>query len=125
MARKNWRKATGREWIYPTEQLRMSVQLRRIISGELVLKQRVNGFKLRGVRKVRNGQPQFHDGVPVYDAVLADDPQPLRMPQQIQMRYDLRSGRLVQLPTLMEPENPLPSFKRALENLRKGTRSCP
>jgi hypothetical protein len=31
-----WRKAKGKEWIYPTEQVRMSRQIKRILSGELV-----------------------------------------------------------------------------------------
>jgi hypothetical protein len=39
------RKANGKEWIYPCEQIRMSYVLRRIISGELVC---INGKPAMG-----------------------------------------------------------------------------
>jgi hypothetical protein len=57
-------KADGRQWIYRGEQIRMSHQLRRIISGEFVC---INGKPGRG-----------NAGM----AVIADHPQPLRLPIQ-------------------------------------------
>jgi hypothetical protein len=57
-------KADGRKWIYPREQIRMSHQLRRIISGEFVC---------------INGKPGRDNAG---KAVIADHPQPLRLPIQ-------------------------------------------
>jgi hypothetical protein len=56
------RKANGKEWIYPCEQIRMSYALKRIISGELVC---IDGKPGRG----NAGK-----------AVIADHPVPLHQP---------------------------------------------
>lgn len=99
------RKAYGKDWIYPTEQVRFSRQLKKIISGELVLKART----LRGHRSTK-GQPATKRG---FDAVLAENPQPLRMPMK--MGFDMKTGRIKLTPQFMPPENPLPNFKKIWE----------
>jgi hypothetical protein len=94
-------KASGRAWIYPTEQIRMSHVLRRIISGELVL-----------------GPPRWTShSTWRCDAMLATRPEPLRMP--LKMVFDFHRGRLALTPSHTPPENPLPSFKTLLNNPRR------
>ena len=79
-------KADGRSWIYPTQQVRFSHVLRRIISGELIL---------------RDGKP-----------VLADHPQPLvRAPK---ISFSMKTGRVTIAPE-PEPAPTLPSFKALLD----------
>lgn len=109
MSHHNWCKAYGREWIYPREQLRFSRQLRKIISGEVVMK----------VRLTKDGKPRRTGGpAPPHrrgyhqDPVLADHPEPLRMP--VKMTFDMKAGRLRMQPLREIPENPLPSFKTIL-----------
>lgn len=104
MRKGNYRKMLGKEWIYPTEQIRFSRQLRRIISGELVLQERVP-------RQI-NG-----NGKPVRDVVLATEPEPLVPPMK--KVYSLKVGRLVDVPAYTPPENPLPNFKAILENVKR------
>lgn len=93
----NLRKALGKDWIYPGEQIRFSRQLRKIISGEVVLK-----------------EMRRHTGKPVREPVLAAHPEPLRMPMKI--TFDMKAGRCRMQPSIVPPENPLPVFGRLLEN---------
>lgn len=109
MRKGNWRKADGKEWIYPTEQIRFSRQLRRIISGEIELKQTTR----RSRRDARQPGPRFQQTV-----VLATQPQPLVPPMK--KVYSLKTGRLVDVPAYTPPENPLPNFKAILENVPRG-----
>jgi len=90
-------KASGKQWIYRGEQIRMSYQLRRIISGELVC---MNGAPGRG-----------HAG----KAVIADRPQPLR--PGLHWHVDLKRGTAYLEPT-EPPPTPLPSFRTLLDNPR-------
>lgn len=94
MPKQDWRKADGKEWIYPREQIRFSRQLGRIIRGEVVLH-----------------EPGF--GFHVQDALINPNPTPLRMPMQ--MKYDMQARRFRLVPMLPPPENPLPNFKRLLD----------
>jgi hypothetical protein len=91
-------KADGRQWVYPREQIRMSHQLRRIISGEFVC---INGKPGRG----NAGK-----------AVIADHPQPLR--PGLHWHVDLKRGT-----AYLEPEGPplpmLPNFRTLLQNPRE------
>ena len=108
MSHHNWCKAYGREWIYPREQLRFSRQLRKIISGEVVMK----------VRLKKDGKPHRNGGSGrgrgyVQDPVLADTPEPLHMPMKL--TFDMKAGRLRMQPLREIPENPLPSFKSILQ----------
>jgi len=91
-------KASGKVWIYRTEQIRMSYQLRRIISGELVC---INGAPGRG-----------HAG----KAVIADHPQPLRLP--IQWRINLTRKDPFEWRAREPPPPALPNFRTLLENPR-------
>lgn len=97
----NWCKADGKDWIYPTEQIRFSRQLRRVIAGEIVLKvyPRPSAYQRK------------------QDAVLAAHPVPLVAP--LKKVYSLKLGRLVDVPAYTPPENPLPDFRTALTNLRR------
>lgn len=113
MPNHDWRKALGKEWIYPTEQMRYSRQLRKIMSGELVL---------RGRLSVRGVPVMNRYGTRVRDAVLADEPVPLQMPMK--MAFDMKTGRIGLLPKYLPPENPLPSFRTLLANAQKKF-SCP
>lgn len=92
-------KMSGDAWIYPTEQVRFSKQLQRIISGELV-QQAVDP----------NAPPCSHKSK--RNAVLAEHPVPLSGPMT--MVYDFRAGRLALRST--EPERKLPSFKSLLND---------
>jgi hypothetical protein len=89
-------KVRGNSWIYPGEQIRMSRQLDRIISGELVCEK-------RGQR---------------VDAVLADNPQPLRQPARL--AFDLSTGRLRWVQPRLAPHPMLPSFRSWLTKFAKG-----
>jgi hypothetical protein len=91
-------KADGRQRIYPTEQVRCSHVLRRIIAGELL--------------PVRGSVGPHSRSAKGY-TVTPEHPVPIRrLPK---LRYDLKTGRLK-----IEPEPPplpkLPSFKKLLEN---------
>ena len=88
-------KASGKAWIYGSEQVRMSRQLKRIISGELVP---IPGRRGRG-----------HAG----KAVLVAHPTPLRLPTR--MRYDMTCRR-VRFEPMELPAPALPSFKTLLDN---------
>jgi hypothetical protein len=91
-------KASGKQWIYRGEQIRMSHQLKRIISGELVC---INGKPGRG----NAGK-----------AVIADYPQPLR--PCLHWRIDLKRGTAYLEP--QEPPKPaLPNFRSMLANPRE------
>ena len=85
-------KSRGKQRIYPTEQIRCSHTLKRIISGELV--------PIRG----KSG----HAG----RAVIADRPVPLRRLPHLQ--FNLQTGRVKLVPQEVGPQ--LPSFKSLLEN---------
>ena len=88
-------KADGRQWIYRSEQIRMSRQLKLILSGELVC---IPGRPGRG-----------HEG----KAAIADHPVPLN--PGMRFSYDVRLGRLKLIPR--EPPAPcLPSFRILLDN---------
>jgi hypothetical protein len=91
-------KADGRQWIYPRERIRMSHQLRRIISGELVC---INGKPGRG----NAGK-----------AVIADYPQPLRLP--IQWHINLKRKDPFEWREQTPPLPTLPNFRTLLENPR-------
>lgn len=93
----NWRKAFGKQWIYPTEQLRLSRQLKRVIAGEIVLAPRLK----------KNGQPYKREHV----AVLAAQPVPLAMPMKLTFDFAARRFRMV---PQRQPQNPLPSFQTLL-----------
>lgn len=97
-----WRKGDGREWIYRSEQIRMSHVLKRIISGELV---QVEGGK--------RGRPDLNGRVA--NAVLADHPTPLV--QRPEIKYHLLAGRLRVTPR--EPPIPaLPTFRQMFEHTK-------
>ena len=106
-----WRKANGKEWIYPTEQIRMSRQLKRIISGELVCK------------VGRAGRPDRHGNGPG-KAVIAAHPVPLTPPYKPVLDVDalFRHGavRLKQVPAYEPPELRLPDFE-ALRRVIDGS----
>jgi len=98
-------KADGRSWIYLTEQIRMSHQLRRIISGELVQQ------RLR-----RNGSGW------IARAVIADHPQPLRAP--LHWSFDFRRGTVAMKAS--EPPQPmLPNFRTMLADAKPWTNAWP
>lgn len=78
-------------WIYPSQQLRWSKQLPRVLSGELV--------------PVRIGQRR--------EVRVAEKPQPLRLPAR--WRYDLKRGKLEHHPFRMPRyRDPLPAFKAVM-----------
>lgn len=82
-----------RSWIYPSEQIRFTRQLDRILSGELVQARCGKWGRLEGV--------------------LADNPVPIRRPAR--MVYDLKTGKVGYVaprPTIVPM---LPSFRDALE----------
>jgi len=97
-----WRKADGREWIYRSEQIRMSYVLRRIISGELV---QLEGREIKGAFPGR-----------VARAVLADRPEPLHQPAQFHI--DLARRARVSWVIPPPPLPALPNFKTILENVQ-------
>jgi hypothetical protein len=92
-------KADGRQRIYPTEQVRCSHTLKRIISGELV--------PIRGQNRRGKGGKCVAGR-----AVIADHPVPLR--RWPNLSVDLKSGRLKIEPPEILPK--LPSFKSLLDN---------
>ena len=94
-----WRKARGREWIYPTEQIRWSHVLNRIISGELVWMQDRGGHHKKNV-------------------VIAEHRQPLRSPTRIV--FDFSSGRCRVTTTAEPPHNRLPNFQQLLNDPPQG-----
>ncbi len=80
-----------RGWIYPSEQLRFSRQLPRILSGEL------EPTKINGKIAVR----------------VSDNPQPLKLPPR--WRYDLKRGKLERHPfRTLQYRNSLPSFANVM-----------
>ena len=95
-------KITGKRWLFPSEQIRYSHILKRIISGELVL-----------IPGRRGGCPPKWPG----KVVIADFPVPLAQPPRF--RFDLRTGK-VERPSPHETPGPaLPSFKTLLDNPEK------
>jgi hypothetical protein len=78
-------------WIYPGEQLRFSRGVRKILAGQVVC------------RKVG-----AH-----WQAVVADHPQPLKLPARF--RYNLATGGLEWVTVGVSPGSVLPSFKRLLD----------
>lgn len=92
------RKRRGKEWFYPTEQVRFSHQLQRIISGELVC---VPGKAKCGP----NGKKR---------AVIADHPVPLAPPTKLV--YDMKAKGLRAVPT-RELGPALPSFGTLLNDV--------
>lgn len=105
MRHHNWRKATGKSWIYPGEQIRFSRALKRIIRGEVVMQPT---GRRSGRRDRFTGLQQVQRAV-----VIECNPQPLRMPMQV--RYDLRAGGFRLSPKELPPENPLPDFKKLVK----------
>lgn len=101
----NWRKADGKEWIYPGEQVRFSRQLGRVIRGEVVMQP--TGRHAR--RDKFTGRNDCQKAV-----VITRNPQPLPMPMQV--KYDMRAGRFRLVPQQVPIENPLPDFKKLLVN---------
>jgi hypothetical protein len=101
-----WRKADGREWIYPTEQVRMSHQIKRILSGELVCVPGKAG-------RVKGG------GYKPGEAVLTTHPVPLVPPNKlvldVEHLFKRGVGRLKVVPAYEPPTLKLPDF----EALRK------
>ena len=87
-----------RSWIFPSEQIRLSRQIGRIISGELVC-----------VSMPFNGKTRK------FEAVVADNPVPLQRPAR--MAYDFVSGRLRWVRPHVGTAPVLPSFATALQNL--------
>jgi hypothetical protein len=75
-----------RSWIYYGEQIRFSAQIDRILRGELV--------------PVKTGLR--------WDAMVVDDPVPLKQPAR--MQYDLQAGRLKWVPPRRGVEPVLSSF---------------
>jgi hypothetical protein len=96
------RKANGKEWIYPTEQIRMSRQIKRILSGELVCK------------PGRAGRPDRYGNGPG-KAVIAAHPVPLVPPNKmvLDVEHLLRHGigRLKLVPAYEPPLPLLPNFE--------------
>jgi len=94
-------KADGRQWIYEGEQIRMSHQLRRIISGELVP---------RPAKSRSYGDREQRPGV----AVIADHPQPLRLP--IQWHINLKRRDPFEWRVEEPPPPALPNFRSMFES---------
>jgi hypothetical protein len=93
-------KMDGRSWIYETERIRMSYVLKRIISGELVPKPlRTPGGRMR------------------WEAVIADHPQPLRLP--IQWHINLARKDPFEWRVEEPPPPALPNFRTLLDNPRE------
>jgi hypothetical protein len=94
-------KADGRQWIYPREQIRMSRQIKRILSGELVCIPGEGGVK-GGTRRAGK-------------AVIAEHPVPLVPPNKmvLDVEHLLRHGigRFKLVPAYEPPEMRLPDFK--------------
>jgi len=88
-------KVRGNSWIYPGEQIRMSRQLDRILSGELVCEQ--------CGRRV--------------DAVLADSPTPLA--NKPRLVYDLNASGMRWVAPRLALKPALPSFRAALGEIKK------
>lgn len=87
-------KARGTNWIYPSEQIRFSHRLHKIIAGEIVI-----GHNKSGLRQV---------------PMLAAHPVPI--PTPMKMVFDMKVGRCRLVPQVRFPENPLPIFSTALDN---------
>ena len=87
-----------RSWIFPSEQIRLSRQLKRIISGELICVSANNRGKASRL-----------------DAVVADNPVPLQRPARL--AYDFSTGRLRWVRPHVGTAPVLPSFATALQNL--------
>ena len=104
-------KADGRQWIYPAEQVRMSRQIKRIISGELVCK------------PGRAGRPDRH-GNGRGKALLAAHPVPLTSPLKMVLDTDAlfkgRPVRFKQVPAYEPPMALLPDFEALRRKLRDG-----
>jgi hypothetical protein len=104
-------KADGRQWIYPREQIRMSRQIKRILSGELVCK------------PGRAGRPDRHGDGPG-KAVLAEHPVPLVPPNKRVLDVDLlfRRGavRFKLVPAYEPPALKVPDFEALRRKLRDG-----
>jgi hypothetical protein len=97
-------KADGRQWIYPREQLRMSHVLRRIISGEFVCRPgKPGGIKGGGHQRG--------------EAVIADHPQPLRLP--IQWHINLKRKDPFEWRVDEPPPPALPNFRTLLDDPRE------
>ena len=99
-------KADGRQWIYPREQIRMSRQIKRILSGELVCK------------PGRAGRPDRYGNGPG-KALIAAHPVPLVPPNKmvLDVEHLLRHGigRFKLVPAYEPPALRVPDF----EALRK------
>lgn len=99
-----WQLLTPKRWIYPTEQIRFSEVLKRIIAGELVCVPGRGG----GGPKAKN------------NAVVAEHPVPLAMPNRYTV--DLKTGRLTITPS-RPPDWRLPTFQTLLKNAPRGSYS--
>jgi hypothetical protein len=103
-----WRKADGREWIYPSEQIRMSRQIKRILSGELVCVPGKPG-------RVKGG------GYAAGKAVLTTHPVPLVPPTKLVLDVEhlLKRGvaRLKVVPAYEPPALRVPDFEALREAL--------
>jgi hypothetical protein len=86
----------NRAWIYPSEQLRFSRQLKKLLAGEIICRQ-------VGTR---------------WQAVVADAPQALRQP--VRFRYNLARGGLEWVRVGGSPGSVLPSFKTLMSAAPRG-----
>lgn len=86
-------KASGRSWIYRTEQLRFSRVLKRIIAGELVY--RPAEYILAGCK-------------------LVDHPVPL--PQPVRHEFNFQTGKMVRILPRQQGTSTVPSFQAAMKN---------
>lgn len=87
-----------RAWIYPSEQVRLSRQLKLLLAGAVV-------------PKIVGRYPHRRD-LPRWAPVLADDPRPL--PVRPGQRYDLKRGRLEYFVPDLAYTDVLPSFQTLL-----------
>jgi hypothetical protein len=109
-----WRKANGKERIYPTEQVRMSRQIKRILSGELVCVPGKAG-------RVKGG------GYQPGKAVLAAHPVPLVPPTKVlDVEHLLKRGvgRLKVVPAYEPPALKLPDFEALRKVLDRDISPC-
>jgi hypothetical protein len=91
------RQGRTQAWFRGGEQLRFSARIRRALSGQ-VAPQRI---------RAKSGQWKWQ-------AMMADDPKPIRQPGRF--RYDFSSRRLEFVPpTIASSEPTLPSFRTAFE----------
>jgi hypothetical protein len=97
------RQGRTQAWFRGGEQFRFSRQIRLLLSGRIVPKQ----------IRAKSGQLRW-------EAVVADQPQPLPVHQPPRFRYNLAAGRLELMPPVKPIFPTLPSFRAAIEHIREA-----